>query len=146
MLIIILEAGRFKTLKTVPNPCMFEICGVTLIGTSGQNVDDIMKNSNISDPIDALECIVRWSHLAPTCPDTLGCFPFDGKDPFVLDKLPHILFVGNQAKFAQKTLKLDDDKEILLVTLPKFSTSASIILLNLNTLHCQPLIFSPFNK
>ena len=146
MLNVILGAGRFKTLKTVPNPYMFEICGVTLIGTSGQNVDDIMKNSSITDPIDALECIVRWSHLAPTCPDTLGCFPFDGKDPFVLDKLPHILFVGNQAKFAQKTLKLDDDKEILLVTLPKFSTSASIILLNLKTLHCQPLIFSPFSK
>ena len=123
---------------------MFEACGVTILGTSGQNLEDIMKNSNISDPLEALECLVRWSHLAPTCPDTLGCFPFDGKDPFVMETLPHVLFVGNQPKFAQKTLKLDDRKEILLVTLPKFSSSSTIILLNLQSLHCQPLVFSHF--
>jgi len=96
------KAGKFKTLKTVSNPYMFEVNGVTIIGTSGQNIEDIMKNSNISDPLEALECLVHWSHLAPTCPDTLGCFPFEGKDPFVLETLPHVLFVGNQAKFAQK--------------------------------------------
>ena len=79
-------------------------------------------------------------------PDTLGCFPFDGKDPFVLETLPHVLFVGNQAKFAQKKLKVDDDKEVLLVTLPKFSSSSTVVLLNLQSLQCQPLIFSHFSK
>lgn len=140
------KAGKFKTLKMVPNPYMFEVCGVTFLGTSGQNLEDVMKNSNISDPIEALECLVRWSHLAPTCPDTLGCFPFDGKDPFVIETLPHVLFVGNQAKFAQKKLKVDDDKEVLLVTLPKFSSSSTVVLLNLQSLQCQPLIFSHFTK
>ena len=75
-----------------------------------------------------------------------GCFPFDGKDPFVLETLPHVLFVGNQAKFAQKKLKVDDDKEVLLVTLPKFSSSSTVVLLNLQSLQCQPLIFSHFSK
>ena len=75
-----------------------------------------------------------------------GCFPFEGKDPFVLESLPHVLFVGNQAKFAQKKLKLDDDKEVLLVTLPKFSSSSTVVLLNLQSLQCQPLIFSHFSK
>ena len=140
------EAGKFKTLKTVSNPYMFEVNGVTIIGTSGQNIEDIMKNSNISDPLEALECLVHWSHLAPTCPDTLGCFPFEGKDPFVLETLPHVLFVGNQAKFAQKKLKLDDKKEVLLVTLPKFSNSSTVILLNLKSLDCQSLVFSCFSK
>ena len=79
-------------------------------------------------------------------PDTLGCFPFDGKDPFVLETLPHVFFVGNQAKFAQKKLKVDDDKEVLLVTLPKFSSSSTVVLLNLQSLQCQPLIFSHFSK
>ena len=65
------KAGKFKTLKMVPNPYMFEVCGVTFLGTSGQNIEDVMKNSNISDPIEALECLVRWSHLAPTCPGML---------------------------------------------------------------------------
>ena len=75
-----------------------------------------------------------------------GCFPFEGKDPFVLETLPHVLFVGNQAKFAQKKLKVDVDKEVLLVTLPKFSSSATVVLLNLQSLQCQPLIFSHFSK
>ena len=75
-----------------------------------------------------------------------GCFPFDGKDPFVLETLPHVLFVGNQAKFAQKKLKVDNDKEVLLVTLPKFSSSSTVVLLNLQSLQCQPLIFSHFSK
>ena len=96
-------AAQFKTLKTVPNPYYFESSGVSIVGTSGQNVDDVMKNSDLKDPLDALESLVRWSHLAPTCPDTLGCFPFTVKDPFVIEKLPHIFFVGNQEKYASKT-------------------------------------------
>jgi hypothetical protein len=38
----------------------------------------------------------RWGHLAPTCPDTIGCFPYYEQDPFVLDTLPDIFIVGNQ--------------------------------------------------
>ena len=63
-------------MQTVTNPYMFEIGGRLILGTSGQNIDDILRNSSIEGPIEAMEAVLKWSHLAPTCPDTLGCFPF----------------------------------------------------------------------
>ena len=129
-------------MKTVSNPYMFESNGVTFLGTSGQNIEDIIRNSDMSDPLEVLECIIQWSHLAPTCPDTLGCFPFGSKDPFVIEKLPHVFFAGNQDKFATKKLKLGDKKEVLLVTLPKFSKAQTLTLINLNTLNCEQMSFN----
>ena len=78
---------------------MFEVDGHLFLGTSGQNIDDILRNSDMKNPLDALEAIVRWSHIAPTCPDTLGSFPYDEKDPFVIEKLPRVVFAGNQESF-----------------------------------------------
>ena len=42
------------------------------LGTSGQAVQDISKCSSNKDPVDILENILHWGHLAPTAPDTLG--------------------------------------------------------------------------
>lgn len=33
---------------------------------------DISKYTDVKNPIDLLEKIVNWGHIAPTCPDTLG--------------------------------------------------------------------------
>ena len=84
------------------NPYWTEVDGVSILGSSGQNVDDISRNSTIDDPLDALECLLRWCHLAPTAPDTLACFPFKEKDPFTIDQSPHVMFVGNQDCFRQR--------------------------------------------
>ena len=46
----------------------------------------------------------RWGHLAPTCPDTIGCFPYYEQDPFVLDTLPDVFIVGNQVPVLGQTL------------------------------------------
>lgn len=100
-----------------------------------------MKNSSLTDPLDALESIIRWSHLAPTCPDTLGFFPYKDKDPFVLETLPRVLYAGNQDKFGQRVMKIDDKTNVLLLAIPKFSKSHSVISLNLKTLECEPLVF-----
>lgn len=135
-------ASEFKTLKTVPNPYTFETCGLDILVTSGQIIEDIKKNSSITDPLEAMERIIRWSHVAPTCPDTLGCYPFHELDPFVLETLPHVFLVGNQEKFETKKLDLGGKKEVLLVTLPRFSQTSSLILLHLKDLNCQQLIFS----
>ena len=43
-----------------------------VMGTSGQPIDDICCYSEIDDPLEALENTLKWGHLAPTAPDTLG--------------------------------------------------------------------------
>lgn len=40
------------------------------------------------------------AHLAPTAPDTLRTYPFKESDPFIIEDIPHIYFIGNQPKFA----------------------------------------------
>lgn len=58
--------------------------------------------SEITDPLDALESCLQWNHIAPTAPDTLGCFPYYDKDPFILDDCPHVFFVGNETEFGTR--------------------------------------------
>ena len=84
-------AGYRDTFQLVTNPYKCEINGSMLLGHSGQPVSDIARYSNIgqkngtsiNSDIDILEETLKWQHLAPTAPDTLPCFPFKQRDPFV---------------------------------------------------------------
>ena len=50
------------------------------------------------------EHCLRWRHLAPTAPDTLTCYPFHDRDPFILTATPHVFFVGNQPAFEARVV------------------------------------------
>jgi DNA polymerase delta subunit 2 len=95
-----------RTFNGVPNPYQFEIEGRLILGTSGQNIDDVMKYSDVSDPIKCLENSLKWSHIAPTCPDTLPCYPYYNEDPFIINQCPHVYFCAqNDAHFKTKVYK-----------------------------------------
>lgn len=36
------------------------------MGTSGQNVTDILKNSSLEHSLDAMQKTLEWKHLCPT--------------------------------------------------------------------------------
>ena len=133
-------ASAFPTLKTVSNPFALNIDGLHLFGTSGQNTDDIIRNTDLSSSLDASELMIRCSHYAPTSPDTLGCFPYKDKDPFIMDSLPHVLFTSNQEKFEQKTMTVDE-KTVKLLAVPKFADSFSIVKLDLASLEAEEICF-----
>lgn len=99
------SSGKLSTLNMVTNPyrCMVE--GLLFVGTSGQPITDIIKNSSMIDPLDALEKTLIWGHICPTAPDTLGCYPFMDDDPFILDRYPDVYFVGNQDSFSCRVWK-----------------------------------------
>jgi DNA polymerase II small subunit/DNA polymerase delta subunit B len=42
------------------------------LGTSGQNIDDLYKYSEAKDKLEFMERTLRWRHLAPTAPNSLG--------------------------------------------------------------------------
>lgn len=71
-------------------------------GSSGQPVSDILGYSTIEKPIEALEKCLIWSHISPTAPDTLACYPYYETDPFVIEECPHVFFAGNQSEFDTK--------------------------------------------
>ncbi|KAM9392647.1 DNA polymerase delta subunit 2 isoform 1-T2 [Pholidichthys leucotaenia] len=135
----------YPTLQLASNPYQANIDGVKFLGTSGQNVSDIQKYSSMDSHLEILEETLRLRHLAPTAPDTLGCYPFYQRDPFILEECPHVYFSGNGSTFESKLIKGPDDQEVLLVSIPEFSTTQTACLINLRTLQCEPISFSAFS-
>jgi DNA polymerase delta subunit 2 len=56
---------------TVTNPWDGEIEGWKVLGTGGQNVDDVFKYVESEDRLRMMEAMCRWRCCAPTAPDTL---------------------------------------------------------------------------
>lgn len=63
------------------------------LGTSGQNIDDLGKYSDAKDKLEFMERTLRWRHLAPTAPNTLGRSYMHGLFRLLL----HIFFLLNVA-------------------------------------------------
>jgi len=135
------KATRFPTLQCVTNPYDCTIEGVRIMGTSGQPAQDIWKFSRFDEHLDILEKTLEWRHLAPTAPDTLGCYPYTQNDPFILSECPHLYFSGNHPKFSTKLYEGKDGQKVRLVTVPRFSDTKTIVLVNLRTMECRPVSF-----
>lgn len=60
----------------------------SLLGTSGQNLDDIDLQSTIDSRVQILENCLKWCAIAPTCPDTLSeCNKEKSLKKFIVDTL-----------------------------------------------------------
>lgn len=80
----------------------------------------MLAYSNCYSGIDALKSTLMINHIAPTCPDTLWCFPFTQWDPLIIEKSPHVYFACNTDKFSVDKIDMRNGS-IRLLTLPKFS-------------------------
>ncbi|KAL4979721.1 DNA polymerase alpha/epsilon subunit B-domain-containing protein [Aspergillus desertorum] len=111
------EPGWFDS---VTNPWEGDVEGWRLWGSSGQNVDDVLRYLDFADEdgnvdtdgdiearIRVMEAMLRWRCGVPTAPDTLWSYPFQTHDPFVMESCPHIFFAGNQPRF--KTAVVEGD-------------------------------------
>jgi DNA polymerase delta subunit 2 len=58
----------------VTNPWEAEVEGWRILGTGGQNVDDVFKYIESDDRLGMMEAMCRWRCCAPTAPDTLCTF------------------------------------------------------------------------
>jgi DNA polymerase delta subunit 2 len=65
-----------------------------------------------------------------------GSYPFDGKDPFVLDKTPDIYVVGNQPEFGTEMVG-----PTRVVLLPRFASRSLVVLVDMATLGVQTVEF-----
>lgn len=159
------KCSNSDNFRGVTNPYEFELADRLIIGTSGQNIQDILKYSKIENPLDALRLCITWSHISPTSPDTLPCFPYFDDDPFILSECPHIFFAGNTDKFqtelytgkrsftVAEKIKFETNwismisfvaqcgSKTRLVCVPSFSKTQCVAVVNLRTLDCQMLSF-----
>ncbi|KAI9317740.1 DNA polymerase alpha/epsilon subunit B-domain-containing protein [Dichotomocladium elegans] len=133
------HACTMNNFRTVTNPYWCKIDDVTLLGTSGQNIDDLFKYVDVDSPLEIAEKCLFWRHAAPSAPDTLWCYPFQDRDPFILETCPHVYFIGNQEKFENSVVEGPDGQRVRVVLVPSFAKTGSIILLNMRNLECTEL-------
>ncbi|KAL3474646.1 DNA polymerase alpha/epsilon subunit B-domain-containing protein [Aspergillus californicus] len=122
------EPGWFDS---VTNPWEGDVEGWRLWGSSGQNVDDVLRYLDFADEdgnidtdgdvearVRIMEAMLRWRCGVPTAPDTIWSYPFQTDDPFVIQACPHLFFAGNQPRFktaiieGDSPLKLGEDTEM----------------------------------
>lgn len=135
----ILESDRLSRLT---NPTWLELDKVRMLGTSGQNVNDVKKyvtREADSDSLKVMKSSMKWQTFVPTAPDTLYCYPFDNSDPFIFEsELPHVYFVGNQDKFETDVYKCPDSgAQVRLISIPQFKATGEFVILDLNTLEVE---------
>ncbi|CAL9069692.1 DNA polymerase delta small subunit isoform X2 [Musa acuminata AAA Group] len=135
-------ASAYNTFISCTNPHQFELDDIQFLGTSGQNIDDLFKYSEAKNKLEFMERTLRWRHLVPTAPNTLGCYPFTDKDPFLIESCPHVYFVGNQDKYETTLLRGSDNQSVRLICIPKFCETGVAVMLNLRNLECHSLSFS----
>ncbi|KAM0308182.1 hypothetical protein ACHAO8_010242 [Botrytis cinerea] len=128
------EAGWFDT---VTNPWEGEIEGWRVLGTGGQNVDDVFKYVEGEDRLRMMEAMCRWRCCAPTAPDTLWSYPFQDADPFIINTCPHIFFAGNQPSFDTASIEGPDGQTVRLISIPSFEETGEIVLLDAETLDAE---------
>lgn len=134
-------SSAYNTFRSCTNPHCFELDNIRFLGTSGQNIDDLEKYSEAKDKLEFVERTLRWRHLAPTTPNTLGCYPFVDRDPFLIDSCPHVYFVGNQDKYKTALIKGSEGQLVRLICIPKFCDTGVAVVLNLRNLECHTLSF-----
>eukprot|EP00188_Purpureofilum_apyrenoidigerum_P002271 Plantae.Rhodophyta-Purpureofilum_apyrenoidigerum.ctg23918.p1 GENE.Plantae.Rhodophyta-Purpureofilum_apyrenoidigerum.ctg23918~~Plantae.Rhodophyta-Purpureofilum_apyrenoidigerum.ctg23918.p1 ORF type:complete len:490 (+),score=75.09 Plantae.Rhodophyta-Purpureofilum_apyrenoidigerum.ctg23918:76-1470(+) len=135
------DSTKFMTLTRATNPHEFTIGGRAFLGTCGENVDDYLRylpsagsaEEENEQRLRTMENMLRFGHTVPTAPDTLTCYPFQMKDPFVLKTWPNVFFAGNQPTFGTR-LVTEGERTVRIVSVPSFASSGQVVILNLRTL------------
>ncbi|XP_019154205.1 PREDICTED: DNA polymerase delta small subunit [Ipomoea nil] len=132
-------SSTYNTFRSCTNPHCFELDNLRFLGTSGQNIDDLGKYSEAKDKLEFMERTLRWRHLAPTAPNTLGCYPYTDRDPFFVESCPHVYFVGNQDKYETRLIKGPEGQAVRLICIPRFAETGVAVVLNMRNLECYTL-------
>ena len=87
-----------------------------------------------------MEKCLTWGHLAPTALSSLGYCPNTSTDNLVLLTMPDIFIAGNQPRYMARRTEIHGHS-VLLVAVPKFSKSESLVRINLKQLRSQLISF-----
>ena len=140
-------SSQFPSLRTVTNPYTFRLADRIITTVAGQAIKDIMRNTRIKNPLVAMEKCLLWGHLAPITPSTLTSSQSQesdtdtGMDPLVLLTMPDIFIAGNQPDYQARKTHIHGHP-VLLVAVPRFSQTESLVRINLRTLRARLVRFN----
>ena len=109
------------------NPCLFNINEISFLCNSGESPLDISKTTSFNFHESQI-MLLKWLHLAPSSPDHLPSYPFKNKDLLVINKLPNIFICGESDTFKYSIIN-----NILIISVPKFNLTSSIVEFDLKT-------------
>ena len=129
------------------NPHTVAVDGTVFTGTAGQNIDNLAVLTAGLDRLALLQRTYEWRHMAPSAPDTLGCFPTDDRDRLVLGAdgvpLPDVYFAGNQPAFATRLAEDPHTRtRVRLVLVPDFARTGTAVLVDTATRAVRTLTVS----
>lgn len=124
------------------NPSYISLEGILCLFCSGQPTADMLRYISSSQDIstlDLMEATLQWRLIAPTAPDTLWCYPYQSRDPFVVNdkKCPDLYAVGNSDRFGTRMIHGREGQNVRLISVPNFSASGEIVLVDIRDLSCQ---------
>ncbi|KAI3386445.1 hypothetical protein SNEBB_009101 [Seison nebaliae] len=106
-----------------------------LLISNGRVINDCMKQTTFPKPIDAMEYLLKTSHLCPMAPDSIPMVPFE-KDPFQLRDIPDIFICGNQPIYEHKSFQ-NSSYRSELISIPSFINKFQSIILDLKSMTSQ---------
>ncbi|KPI87266.1 putative DNA polymerase delta subunit 2 [Leptomonas seymouri] len=137
--VLLPKAARHSTLRLVPNPFCFTALppayalkgeagdesgrkkhksevsdGVSVFVTSGQNINDVARESRFPTRLDTMSLVLESGCACPTAPNTLFSYPFCHDDPFLFQRTPHCVVACDQPRFETRFVTLSEmDEEML---------------------------------
>ena len=85
--------------------------GVNVFVTSGQNINDVARESRFPSRLDTMSLVIESGCACPTAPNTLFSYPFCNYDPFLFQQTPHCLVACDQPRFETRFSTLEEMHE-----------------------------------
>ena len=135
--VLLSGSSKMSCTKLVTNPYEFHVEGADLqvFATSGQNVTDVLSQTRNRSTLEVMQDMIDGGNPIPTAPNTLPCYPFRERDPFVFPTTPHIFIAGNQPEVASSLYETVTPEgkpcQTRLVTVPVYAETKSLVLIDL---------------
>jgi len=130
------NSSRSSKFHLATNPYRFILLNKQFLGTSGQNITNIKLFSNHSS-ISAMKLTLLNRNISPSAPSTMAIFPFRKVNPLIFTEIPHVYFCANQEGFGQSYISGMNRQKTLLVSIPDFSETKVVTLINVDMLYSK---------
>ncbi|KAI6171730.1 putative DNA polymerase delta small subunit [Aphelenchoides besseyi] len=128
---------NLENFRTLTNPHSFTVNGIRFLGTSGQNLDDMHKRTRACTSVQLMMQTIRGRIMTPTLPNSVDGWPFENRDPQILDEIPHVYFAGNQPDYLSRMVEFKNGARTLLLTIPVFREKFQAVVMNVRSMRTQ---------
>lgn len=122
-----------ENIQAATNPCSFSISDISFLCCDGRNVCDLIRETSMNFH-EAQMSLLNWRLLAPTAPTTIPYASSTNRDILVIEKIPNVFVCGGSEHLVWNELS-----GVLLISLPDFSKTRTVAVLDLITGEVEPI-------